>query len=127
MHLYGGFGGADVGGNLFVQTTGRDPDHALTLAGAERVEALPDHIQCFLALPPRTIAREAGLDGVEQVLLAERFGEELDGPSLHRLHRHRDVAVRRNEDDRQFPVRRRKGALQIETAATRHSPAAPPE
>ena len=35
MHLHRGFGDADIVGNLFVETTGRDLDHDLTLAGAE--------------------------------------------------------------------------------------------
>jgi hypothetical protein len=37
------------------------------------------------------------------------------------LHGHRNVAVRRNEDDRHLPVRSGKVALKLETASPRHS------
>ena len=40
---------------------------------------------------------------------------------IHRLHGHRDVGVRRDEDDRQLPVRRGKLALKLKTASPRHS------
>jgi hypothetical protein len=42
VHLHRGFGNADIGRNLFVQATGRDLNHDLTLAGAERVETLAE-------------------------------------------------------------------------------------
>jgi hypothetical protein len=41
----------------------------------------------------------------------ERLRQELNGATLHRLHRHRDVAVPCDEDDRKFPVRRGELAL----------------
>ncbi len=37
---------------------------------------------------------------VEHLLLAERFGQEIDGARLHRLHGHRDITVASHEDDR---------------------------
>ena len=37
---------------------------------------------------------------VEQFLVVERLGEEIDGAGLHRPHGHRDVAVAGDEDDR---------------------------
>ena len=45
MHLHRGFGDADIVGNLLVETTGRDLNHDLTLAGAERFETLPERTQ----------------------------------------------------------------------------------
>ena len=51
------------------------------------------------------IASEADLDGIEKVLIAERFRQELNGATLHRLPRHRDVAVPCDEDDWEFSVR----------------------
>jgi hypothetical protein len=40
MHLHGGYGNANIVGNLLVYATGRDLDHYLTLAAAERAETL---------------------------------------------------------------------------------------
>ena len=74
-----------------------------------------------ITLPAGTITSDAGLDGIDEVLIAEWFREELYGAALHRLHGHRDVAVRCNEDDWQLPVRRGKVALKLETASPRHS------
>ena len=114
------FGDAYIGSNLLVQTTGRNPDHDFTLAGAERVEALPERLQGPLVLASGPIARETELNGFQQVLIAEWLGEKLDGPSFHRLHAHRNVAVRRDEDDWQLPARGCKVALQFEAASSRH-------
>ena len=73
--------------------------------------------QDLVALPAGTIASEAGLDGIEEILIAERLGEKLDGTALHRLHAHRDVAMRRHEDDREWPVRRGQLALKLKPAS----------
>src|ERR1700745_699167 len=100
IYLHRRFADADIVGNLFVQATGRDLNHDLTLAGAERFETLPERSRGPFTLPPGTLASEAGLDGVEEVLITEWFGEELYGAALHRLHGHRDVAMRGHEDDR---------------------------
>ena len=85
------------------------------------VETLPERSQGPVALPTGTIASEAGLDSIEEFLITERFCEELNGTALHRLHGHRDVGVRCNEDDWHLPVRRGKIALKLETASPRHS------
>src|SRR5262252_1594646 len=42
MHLHRRFGDANVVSNLLVEATGRGLHHDLTLAGAERVETLPE-------------------------------------------------------------------------------------
>src|SRR5262245_40457163 len=121
MHLDGGFGDANIVGNLFVEAPGRDLNHDFALAGAERFETLPKRAQGPITLAPGTIASEPGLDGVEEVLITEGFCEELYGTTLHRPHGHRDVAVRRDEDDRHLPVRRGKIALKLKTASPWHS------
>src|SRR5262249_52028519 len=72
--------------------------------------------QSLFIFPPRTIARKTELNGVEKILIAERLGQKLNGAPLHRLHRHRDVAVPGDEDDREFPVYRGELTLQIEAA-----------
>jgi len=39
--------------------------------------------------------------GIQHVLVAERaWGQEVDGSSPHRFHRHRNVAMSSHEDDR---------------------------
>src|ERR1700692_4959450 len=119
MHLHGGFGNADIACNLFAKAAVRDLNHDLALPGAQRVEAFPEGGQSFLILPPSAITREAELNGVEELLITKRLRKELNGTTLHRLHRHRDVAVPCDEDDWQFPVRRGELALTIKTALPR--------
>src|SRR5215471_6681350 len=121
MHLHCRFGDADIVGNLLVQATGHDMEHDVTLAGAERVETFPECSQCPFTLPTGTIASEAGLDGVKQILITEWFCKELYRTALHRLHGHRHVGVRCDEDDRHLPVCGGKVALKLKTASPRHS------
>jgi hypothetical protein len=117
VDLHRGFGDADIASNLFAQATARDLNHDLALPG--RFEALPEGGQNRFTLAPSTIAREAELNGIEELLITEGLRQELNGATLHRLHRHRDVAVPCDEDDRKFPVHRSELALKIETALPR--------
>jgi hypothetical protein len=121
MHLHRGFGDADIVGNLFVQATGQDAEHDFMLAGAEYVETLLERSQRAITLSARTITSEAGLDGVKQILITERLCKELYSTALHRLHGHRHVGVRRDEDDRHLPVCGDKVALKLKTASPRQS------
>src|SRR5262245_57023953 len=121
MHLHRGLGDADLVGNLFAQTAARHLNHNLALPWAERGEPLSKGGQILVIFPPGTIARETDLNGVEEILIAERFGQELDGAPFHGLHGHRYVAVSRDEDDRDFPVCRNELALKIEAALVWHS------
>src|SRR4249920_1120076 len=95
MHLDCGLGDPDIKGNLFAKPAARNLNHDLALPGAERGETLPEVRQSFFIFPPRTIARKTELNGVEEVLVAERLGQKLNGTPLHRLHGHRDIAVSR--------------------------------
>src|SRR6202521_1253317 len=119
MHLHGGFSKADIARNLFAKAAVRDLNHDLALPGAQRLEALPEGGHSFLFLPSSAITREAEPNGVEELLITERLRKELNGTALHRLHRHRDVAVPCDEDDWEFPVRRGELALKIKTALPR--------
>jgi hypothetical protein len=119
VDLYRGFSDAQITGNLFAEPTARDLNHDFALPRTERPEALPEGGQILFILPPGAITREAELNGVEELLITERLRKELNGTTLHRLHRHRDVAVLGDEDDWEFPVRRGELALKIKTALPR--------
>src|ERR1700722_6499625 len=119
MDLHGGLGDADIAGNLLAEAATRDLAPDFALARAQRLEAFPEGRHSHFVLPPGTIAREAERNGVQEVLIAERLRQELDGAALHRVHRHWNVAVPGDEDDRQVPVGCGKLALKIETALSR--------
>src|SRR5262249_2442368 len=115
MDFYGDLADADVIRDLLVEATGHHQGHHLTLARGERFEARPQRGDCLFVLHPRVVSREAQLDRVQQVLIAERFGQELDSASLYRLDRHRDVAISGDKDDRNMNVCRRELSLKIKT------------
>src|ERR1700722_3480896 len=116
VDLHGGLGDADIAGNLLADAATRDLNHDFALARAQRPEARLEGGQSEVVLPPGTIAREAELNGVQEVLIAEGLGQELDGAALHGLHRHRNVAVPGDEDDREVPAGRGELALKIKAA-----------
>src|SRR5438105_2099857 len=58
-------------------------------------------------------------DRIQQVTVAERLGEELDGACLHRPHRGRNIAVPGDEDDGNVEVDLRHPRLEIEPAQAR--------
>ena len=121
MYLYCGLSDANIAGDLLIEATGCDLNHDLSLARAERFKTLPEGIQGPITFATRTIASEARLHRIEEILIPERFCEELYCPALHRLYGHRDVPVRRDEDDRHFPVCRGKVSLQLKAASPWHS------
>lgn len=121
MHLHRRLGDADIVGDLFIEATRHDMEHDLTLARAERVEALPERGQCPLTLLTDAVASEAGLDSVKKILITERLCEELYRTTLHRSHSHWYVGMGCDEDDRHLPVCAGKVALKLKTASPRHS------
>src|ERR1700751_4218599 len=76
MYLHRRFADADIVGNLFVQATGRDLNHNLTFAGADPLEALTERTQGPSTPGRSTIGTEPRLDGIQEVLIAERFCQE---------------------------------------------------
>jgi len=58
-------------------------------------------------------------DRGEQVLVAKRFGQEVDGPGFHGAHRHRDVAVARDENDGHRRIHLGQFLLQLQPAQAR--------
>src|SRR5882757_9501265 len=57
--------------------------------------------------------------GIQDILVTERLGQEVDGSSFHCLDRHRNVAVTRHKDDRDANIRLSQFGLKVETADPR--------
>jgi hypothetical protein len=57
------------------------------------------------------------LDRVEQILVAEWLGQELDRSALHRRDGHRNVAMPGDEDDRKVDIRGGELSLKVEAAS----------
>src|SRR5580700_8261341 len=121
MHLYGGYGDADISSDLFIETARGRLDHDLPLARAKSIETLFERMKRLITLPTSPIPTKAVLDSIEQLLVSERLGEELYCTALHRLYGHGNIAVRRDEYDWDLPVGRSQFALELKTTGPRHS------
>src|SRR3954464_12978730 len=63
--------------------------------------------------------RQAGLNGVKQLLIAYWLREELDRATFHGLHRHRNIAVPSDKDDWESSTCRCKLSLEFKSALPR--------
>src|SRR5262249_6227565 len=100
---------------LLVQQTRYDQSHHFLLAAAERCMALAQRLQLGLLKERGTTALDRVANSIQQNVVAERLGKELDRSLLHRLDAGRHVAVARNEDDRHVGPIGGHALLQVET------------
>jgi hypothetical protein len=116
MNLHRRFCDTDIVGNLLAEAALHDVDHYLAFPRGKRFEARSERTQSLFILALSTITSKGELDRVDQVLITERLGQELNGTAFHRLHRHRDVTVPRYEDNWDWDTRLREFALKIQAA-----------
>ncbi len=80
----------------------------------------PLQIKALLLVEPRVVATcDTLLNRVEQLLVVERLGQELQRAGLHGSHRHRDIPPSGDEDDRQFKSEFSQLRLQLESTEIR--------
>jgi hypothetical protein len=101
MDLDGDQAQPQLGCDLLVDPPGDHELHDFALALRERAVAHLQLGQSRCVASPCAVAFDGRVDGVEQHLLVERLGEKVGRAGLHRAHRHRNVPVPRDEDDRQ--------------------------
>src|SRR5215475_14024957 len=104
MNLHGNLGKSHFCGNLLVHQAGSHQDHYLLLARAKRSKSSPQIVYPLVVFTPLAIAVERNLNSIQKVLLAKWLGEEFNGASFHGLHRHRDVTVAREKNDRNIDL-----------------------
>ena len=119
MDLDGGFACSDGVGYLLAQEAGDDPRHHFSFTRCQRFEALPQHCKFRLLLASYPIPFQREMNRIQQILVVEGLGEKLHGPRLHGPYRHRDVAVRSDENDRNLNIGFGELALQVESADSR--------
>src|SRR3984957_6843026 len=119
MNLYSVFGDSNLSRSLFVGHAGDDHGDDFALSWRERCEAFPQRRNFHPSLASRAIPLQRDLNRIQQILVAERFGEELDGSRLYGPHGHRDVTVGANKDNRDINLRLRQLALEIEPTHSR--------
>src|SRR5258708_1924337 len=114
-----GLGHAELAADALVRMSLDDQRHDLALAVCERGKASL-HVGDGRRLAALyAVALDASMDGVEQFLIAERLAEKLDRSRLDCAHRHWDVAVAGNEDDRNTDAHLGQLLLKREPARTR--------
>jgi hypothetical protein len=80
MDLHRDFADAEIMGDLLAEAPPHDLDHDLALPRTQRLEALSERVQILVVLPPDTIASEAEMDRIDEVLITERLGQNSMAP-----------------------------------------------
>src|SRR5262249_58809058 len=121
VHLYGRLAQLQFACNLLVRAPGDDQRHDVPLARRERRETPLQSRDELGVFAPDAIAIDPCLHGIEQLLLAQGLGQELDGSRFHRPYGHRYVAVPADEYERKLNSRFRQNSLEFQTVLTRQS------
>jgi hypothetical protein len=119
VYLDCGFSHAHLGGDLFVEQAGDHPRQNLLLAPRKRCEALSQGGNLRVMLAEEAVALKRLMDSVQQILIVERLGEELQRPRLHRPDRHGSISEASDENDRNVNIGLCQLALEIEPTLSR--------
>ncbi|MNN04850.1 hypothetical protein D3C81_1175890 [compost metagenome] len=107
---------ADLARNLLVEQPGHGQRHDLGLARRQRLVVGAQRLHLPHPQAPNPVFVERGGHRVEQVLVADRLGQEVLGAGLHRRHGHRNVAVAGHEDDGDVDAHLGQPGLEVEPA-----------
>src|SRR5258706_4345113 len=107
--------------NLFVKHAGDHQHHHFSLSRRQRIETRTQVREFSAVFSGTLIATNRERNGVEQILIAERLGEKLYRAGLHRLYRHRYIAVAGDKDDGIVNASLKQLLLQIEAAEPRQA------
>jgi Histidine kinase-, DNA gyrase B-, and HSP90-like ATPase len=121
MNLHCNLADVEIVRNLLVHAPADDKRHDLSFARRQRAKALMQFRHGLGVAAPGTVALDPQLDGIEQFLIMEWLGQELNRSGLDRPHRHRNVAVSGDEHDRKLNAGVGQLALKIQSAAPRQS------
>src|SRR5260370_4880120 len=119
MDLHSNLGDAEFGRDLLVHETIGDVCHHLPLARGQRVEQDSQFRNGLLAIASFLVSLERPDHGIQDILITERFRQEVDGSSFHCLDRHPNVPVTRHKDDGDANIRLSQYVLKVETTYPR--------
>ena len=121
MDLDGAFADAEFGRDEFVRLTATRCVRTLPVRAAtafRNARALP--ICALRSSRTSDRALQRLVHALQQVVFAERFAQEVERAAAHRFHRHRNVAVAGDEDDRERGVALVQRLLQFQAGHVRH-------
>jgi hypothetical protein len=107
--------------DLFVQQTGHDECHDLTLALRQRFVPPPQLGQTCPLTSCGAVTINRLLNSVEELLVTKRFREKVDRAGLQRLHRHWNVPMSADEHDVHWWIGLGKLVLKVEATQSRES------
>src|SRR6266852_8548543 len=116
MDLYGDLTGSQFSGNLFIRPAGDHQRENLLFTRGQRFKPLPQLCNFRLFLTSGAVAFQGKLNRIQQILIAEWFGQELDRSRLYCPHGHGDIAVAGDKYDWNANVS--LGQLALEVQAT---------
>src|SRR5260370_9003733 len=119
MDLHGDFAGPELRSYLLIEHARNHQAHDLALACGHRLVALSQLGKLTLLLARHPVAIQSLVDRIQQVLVSERLGQELHRTGFHGLHRHRNISMPGDEDDRNPDARVSQLALKIQTVDSR--------
>ena len=96
VDFYCGFAGSNFRGNLLIEHPGDHQNHYLLLSRGQCAIAIHRSADLGLLLLGDAVTLEGLLNCVQQILVPERFCQKFHGTRFQCLHRHRNVAVRRD-------------------------------
>jgi hypothetical protein len=99
MHFDSGFTSTEFRRYLLIKHSGNDEAHHFALPDAQCVVSLAQLSSVSLLFADNAISSERPLNRVEQILVPEWLGEELNRTRLHGPDRHRNVGMCREKDD----------------------------
>src|ERR1700733_5338872 len=115
LDFHGDFTGAQFSGDLFVEHADHNKAHDLALTRRQRIVAASQLAGSNLLVTRYAVPLQSLINRVQQILISERFGQELDCAGFHRSYGHRNVSVTGNEDDWNLDARISETALKVQT------------
>src|ERR1039458_6090190 len=93
MHFYGDFTRTQFCGDLLVEHAGDYESHDFALACSQTFVAVSQFRSQTLLSTPGAIAIESLLNCLQEIFIAKRLGQKLDGAGFHRFHRHWNISI----------------------------------
>src|ERR1017187_1619534 len=99
MDLHGDFAGSELKRNLLIEHARNYQSHDFALAWGERFVVLSQLAKFALLLTRCPIAIQSLMNRIQQILVPEWLGQELDRAGFHGLYRHRNISMAGDKDD----------------------------
>jgi hypothetical protein len=112
----GRFGDGQFIADLFIEEALNNAEEYLLLTRSERVVTRPHLCPRRPFLSGGGIAANGGLNGIQEILIPERFRQEVNGARGHGVDRHLDIAVPCDANDRNPNIGAKELTLQIQPA-----------